>query len=89
MPTSSEPCIQIDSKMPAESLVPLGTLVMYTGGLHATPVYNTNMTKAIGTIKFNGVALIIGQSYNDQYINVLTADGINGWVLCYQLTVIN
>jgi hypothetical protein len=62
---------------------------MYTGGLHATPVYDTSMTKIIGSIKFNGVALIIGQSYNDQYINVLTADGINGWTLCYQLTVVN
>ena len=59
MPTSSEPCMQIDSKMPAESLVPLGTLVMYAGYLHATPVYNnTNMTKAIGIIKFNAIALI-------------------------------
>ena len=79
----------IHSKTPEESLVPLGTLVMYTGGLHATPVYNTSMTKIIGDIKFNGVALIIGQSYDDRYINVLTADGINGWVLCYQLTVVN
>ena len=79
----------IHSKMPEESLVPLGTLVIYTGGLHATPVYDTSMTKIIGSIKFNGVALIIGQSYDDRYINVLTADGINGWVLCYQLTVVN
>ena len=79
----------INSKMPAENLIPLGTLVTYAGGFYATPVYDTSMTKTIGNIKFNGVALIIGQSYNDQYINVLTADGINGWVLCYQLTVIN
>ena len=79
----------IHSKTPQESLVPLGTLVMYTGGLYATPVYDTSMTKIIGDIKFNGVALIIGQSYNDQYINVLTADGINGWTLCYQLTIVN
>lgn len=81
--------VQINSKMPAESLVPLGTLVMYTGGLHATPVYDSSMTKMIGSIKFSGIALVVGQSYNDRYINVLTADGINGWILCYQLTVVN
>ena len=79
----------INSKMPAESLVPLGTLVTYAGGFYAASVYNFTMTKAIGTIKFNGIALIIGQSYNGQYINVLTADGINGWILCCQLTVVN
>ena len=58
MPTSSEPCMQIDSKMPAESLVPLGTLVTYAGGFYAISVYNFTMTKAIGTIKFNAIALI-------------------------------
>ena len=79
----------IHSKTPEESLIPLGTLVMYTGALYYTPVYDASMAKMIGSIKFNGVALIIGQSYNDQYINVLTADGINGWTLCYQLTVVN
>jgi hypothetical protein len=79
----------IHSKTPEESLIPLGTLVMYTGALYDTPVYDASMAKTIGSIKFNGVALIIGQSYDDRYINVLTADGINGWVLCYQLTVVN
>lgn len=81
--------MQINSKMPAESLVPLGTLVMYTGGLYYTPVYDSSMTKMIGSIKFNDIAMVVGQSYNDRYINVLTTDGINGWVLCYQLTIVN
>ena len=79
----------INSKMPAESLSPLGTLVTYAGGFYAVSVYNFTMTKAIGSIKFNGIALIIGQSYNDQYINVLTADGTNGRISCYQLTTVN
>lgn len=90
--------VQINSKMPEESLIPLGTLVIYTGGLHYTPVtgglhytpvYDSSMTKMIGSIKFNDIAMVVGQSYNDRYINVLTTDGINGWILCYQLTVVD
>ena len=48
-----------------------------------------SFTKPDGSIKFNDIAMVVGQSYNDRYINVLTTDGINGWVLCYQLTIVN
>lgn len=79
---------RIIAKKPSEQLIPLGTLVTYTGGLKAAPIFDSSMNTLVGNIRIDGLAIIIGQSYDDRYIQVLTSEGIKGWVLCHMLTLV-
>ena len=76
----------INTKSPSQQLTPLGAIV-YTSG-SKTPIYNSNMDQVVGHISNNQIAIVIDQSYNDQYICVLTSEGLKGWILCDMLTLV-